>query len=280
MTRSVAVTILFTDLVGSTQMLDRLGDHAGDELMRRHFDILREAIATHGGVEIKNLGDGLMVTFDNPVDGTACAADMQRGIARHNTKFPHQSLGLRVGLNTGVAITDDGDYFGIPVIIAKRLCDSAQGGQVVMSASVREMVGEHNGRVDDLGSLLLRGLSEPVTAALLVWTIDEAAEVVTNSGETVLADVEDFEVDAELLRITGLPWARVGERHLVLLTSDHSRVARRSRAPTQPPTQRRQHKQVVEVGAGDGPAHSPGPVRLPIRCYDVRSERHSRCRSA
>ena len=74
-------TILFTDLVGSTRMLDRLGDQAGDELLRRHFGILRQAVAAHHGREVKNLGDGLMVTFDDPASGAACAASMQRAIS-------------------------------------------------------------------------------------------------------------------------------------------------------------------------------------------------------
>jgi class 3 adenylate cyclase len=275
MTETIAVTILFTDLVGSTAMLDRMGDEAGDELMRRHFDILRESIALHDGTEIKNLGDGLMVTFSNPADGAACAIDMQRGIARHNEAFPHQAMGMRVGLNTGVAITDAGDYFGIPVVIAKRLCDSALGGQIVMSASVRDLADGYDSRCDDLGALPLRGLSEPVSAALLLWTIDEAAEVVATSGDIVVGDVDDFEIDAELLRITGLPWARVGERHLVLLTNDRSQVARRSRAPNSRKARAASRQAAIPadpVSAADQ-VRSPEPGLIAIRCYDARSAR-------
>jgi class 3 adenylate cyclase len=281
MTETSAVTILFTDLVGSTAMLDRLGDEAGDELMRRHFDILREAIAIHGGTEIKNLGDGLMVTFSNPAEGAACAVDMQRGIARHNGTFPHQTLSMRVGLNTGVAITDSGDYFGIPVVIAKRLCDCALGGQIVMSASVREMVDGYDGSCDDLGALPLRGLSEPVSAAALLWSMDEAAEIVTTSGE-VVGDMNDFEVDTELLRITGLPWARVGERHLVLLTSDRSQVARRSRAPTGTRTRAEGARATTTAEPGLPPdrTRAAEPAMIAIRCHDSRSERRSGNQSA
>ena len=268
MTETIAVTILFTDLVGSTAMLDRLGDEAGDELMRRHFDGLRKSIARHGGSEIKNLGDGLMVTFDNPADGAACAIDMQRCVVKHNETYPEQ-LSMRVGLNTGVAITDAGDYFGIPVVIAKRLCDSAAGGQIVMSASSREMVDSYDGRYDELGAIALRGLSEPVSAALLLWTLDEASEVVSTSGDTILGELDDFEIDAELFRITGLPWARVGGQQLVLLTSDRSQVARRSRAPNGKARSPSRQPEPEPAPAGSERQPPPEHTLIPIRCPDA-----------
>jgi len=84
MTSTTRVTIMFTDIVGSTALLERLGDQAGTELLRSHFAILRRAIAAHGGREVKALGDGHMVVFTDPASATACAAAMQRGVVRHN----------------------------------------------------------------------------------------------------------------------------------------------------------------------------------------------------
>jgi class 3 adenylate cyclase len=84
MAGSAPVSVLFTDLAGSTEILSRLGDDAADVLRRRHFSILREAISAHGGEEVKSLGDGLMVVFDEPSAGAACAVAMQEGIAMHN----------------------------------------------------------------------------------------------------------------------------------------------------------------------------------------------------
>jgi adenylate cyclase len=173
LSRTVSTTILFTDLVGSTRMLERLGVE-GQELLRRHFGLLRSAIAAHGGREVKNLGDGLMVTFTTPAGATACAAAMQRAIACHNESSPGEhALGLRVGVHTGDAINDGGDYFGVSVVIAKRLCDRCDTGQVLVSGVVRDLVGGDIGgdavRFADLGSLSLRGLSDPVPAAALDW---------------------------------------------------------------------------------------------------------------
>jgi len=170
MTGTARVTIMFTDIVGSTALLERLGDQAGTELLRRHFGILRRAITAHGGREVKTLGDGLMVVFTDPASATACAAAMQRSIVRHNISGKGSPLGLRIGLHSGEALHDAGDYFGIPVVIARRLCDLCTAGQVMVSAAVRELAGAEPSQFDDLGSLPLKGISNPVLASSLRWT--------------------------------------------------------------------------------------------------------------
>src|SRR6266498_3030316 len=78
------VTLLFTDIVSSTERWDRLGDTAADVQRRIHFTLLRDAVAATGGTEVKNLGDGLMVAFPSAVKAVACAVEMQRSVARRN----------------------------------------------------------------------------------------------------------------------------------------------------------------------------------------------------
>ena len=119
------VTLLFTDLTGSSALLRRLGDEAGEDLRRRHFGILRKAVAETGGQEVKNLGDGLMVVFDSAVAASRCAISMQRAIERHNAAGGSQ-LGVRVGIHVGEPIRHEDDYFGAAVVVAKRLCDAAR----------------------------------------------------------------------------------------------------------------------------------------------------------
>lgn len=166
---SGSTTILFTDLVGSTRILERLGAE-GQDLLRRHFGLLRAAVTAHGGREVKSLGDGLMVTFATAVAGAACAVTMQRAIAWHNsTSVPEHSLGLRIGVHTGETIHESGDHWGIPVIIAKRLCDRCDSGQVLVSGAVRDVVDPAGEQFADLGPLSLKGLSNPVPAAFLDW---------------------------------------------------------------------------------------------------------------
>ena len=138
------VTLLFTDLVGSTETLQRLGEEGAEQFRRTHFRLLREAVAAHEGQEVKNLGDGLMVAFGSALDATRCAVAMQQAVERHNRRGG-ESLNVRVGLHVGEPIRDEEDYFGTPVVIAQRLCASARGGQVVASDLVRALIGGRGG---------------------------------------------------------------------------------------------------------------------------------------
>jgi len=119
------VTLLFTDLVGSSALLEQLGDDAGERMRRTHFGLLRDAVAESGGEEVKNLGDGLMVAFDSGVRAVECAIAMQRAFDRHNRQAGAPRLEVRVGLHVGEPIRDEDDYFGTAVVVAKRLCDAA-----------------------------------------------------------------------------------------------------------------------------------------------------------
>ena len=113
---SEVLTVLFTDVVGSTELLTRLGDDRADALRRSHFATLRAAIAEHRGREVKSLGDGLMVAFASARDAVACAAAMQRAVSEEP-----DALGLRIGIDAGEPIYEDDDLFGTPVVIATPL---------------------------------------------------------------------------------------------------------------------------------------------------------------
>ena len=109
------ITVLFTDLVGSTELSASLSPEASDEVRRKHFSALRKAIATSGGTEVKNLGDGLMVVFPVASAALLCAVAMQQAVHADNATA-ERSLGLRVALSAGEATKEDGDYFGEPVV--------------------------------------------------------------------------------------------------------------------------------------------------------------------
>jgi class 3 adenylate cyclase len=171
------VTLLFTDLVGSTELMDRMGDEAGDRLLREHFAILRAAAGEHGGREVKTLGDGLMLAFASALGAVACAVRMQRRITASVDEAGGEAVGLRIGLNAGEAISAEGDYFGRPVVVAKRLCDRAGRGQILVSDVVRSLVdkrGEY--RFIALGPLQLKGFADPVTAFGLDWRSRDESE--------------------------------------------------------------------------------------------------------
>jgi DNA-binding SARP family transcriptional activator/WD40 repeat protein len=157
------VFILFSDLVGSTELLDRLGDDAADELRRTHFKLLRDAVDAHGGHEVKNLGDGLMVVFTSAVDAVSCAVEIQRAVAEYNSTS--SQLDVRVGLHVGEPIRDEDDFFGMPVVVAQRLCDAASPDQILASDLVRELVGRRGAFVfSDVAPVTVEGLREPLLA--------------------------------------------------------------------------------------------------------------------
>ncbi len=164
------VTLLFTDLVGSTALLSELGDDRGEQLRRIHFGLLRDVASAHSGEEVKNLGDGLMVAFPSVVNAVGCAVGIQQAVHRHNTREGDERLQVRVGLHVGEPIRDEGDYFGTPVVIAKRLCDKANAGQVLASELVRGLVGSR-GDFDfhACGALELKGITEPLPAVEVGW---------------------------------------------------------------------------------------------------------------
>jgi DNA-binding SARP family transcriptional activator/class 3 adenylate cyclase len=163
------VTLLFTDQVGSTEALQRLGDEEGERLRRAHFGLLREAAGLHGGEEVKNLGDGLMVAFVSAVDALACAITIQQAVHRANASGELE-FAVRIGLNVGEPIRDEGDYFGTPVVIAKRLCDAGAPGQILASELVRALIGTRGGfAYRALGAVPLKGVADPVPACEVIW---------------------------------------------------------------------------------------------------------------
>lgn len=162
------VTVLFTDLVGSTVLSSRLGPDAADELRRAHFGLLRGAVADAGGTEVKNLGDGLMIVFSTPSHSLSCAVAMQRAVDRHNRTSEHP-LSVRIGISAGEAVVEDGDYFGEPVVEAARLCAAAIGGQILLADIVRILTRGRGHDITPLGEIELKGLPEPVATCELIW---------------------------------------------------------------------------------------------------------------
>jgi class 3 adenylate cyclase/tetratricopeptide (TPR) repeat protein len=163
------VAILFTDLVGSTDLAQHWSPDVGDEIRRGHFSLLRQAIAGAGGTEVKNLGDGLMVVFSSASASISCAVAMQQAVERDNRGRGHQ-LGLRIGVSGGEVTREDADYFGDPVIEAARLCALSQSGQILAADVVRAMAGRRSRHaLDGVGPLVLKGLTEPVETVEVQW---------------------------------------------------------------------------------------------------------------
>jgi class 3 adenylate cyclase/tetratricopeptide (TPR) repeat protein len=163
------VAVLFTDLVGSTELASRAGPERADELRIEHFGLLRDAITASNGREVKNLGDGLMIVFPSAVAAIDCAASIQQRTELRNRRA-EDAFAIRIGVAMGDASFRAGDYFGSPVIEAARLCARASGGQALLTEVTRVMVGGRGGhRFSPIGALELKGLPEPVATCELVW---------------------------------------------------------------------------------------------------------------
>ncbi len=172
-TTDVTTTILFTDLVNSTELLERVGDERAQRVLRSHHDLLRDAVDQSGGREVKWLGDGLMVAFGSAAAALRCAIAVQRQARR---PAGGERLAVRVGLHVGEAMVDEADYFGAPVVIARRLCDRAAAGQIIVSELVAQLVAARREfSFTDLGELNLKGITAPVNARTLDYEHDAAA---------------------------------------------------------------------------------------------------------
>jgi len=216
---SGTVTVLFTDLVGSTELLARLGDSAFDDVRRHHFSTLREAVKRHGGDVVKTLGDGVLAVFSSAADAVRCAVAVQQTVAGGlSSRAP--PLAIRVGLALGDVTFEEDDVFGTPVVEAARLVAAARGGQILATAVVRVVGGGRSGAsFSDLGSLSLKGLPEPVPVFEVTWEQPEPAipmpALLTDVGPIFVGRHDAMERLKQLWKE-----AVAGERRVALLAGE------------------------------------------------------------
>jgi class 3 adenylate cyclase/tetratricopeptide (TPR) repeat protein len=128
------VAIMFTDIEGSTAMATELGDRSWFDLLRRHNDSIREKIAKFSGIEVKSVGDGFMIAFEDLERALSCATAIQRAIS---ASMPQ--IKVRIGVHAGRAIREGGDFFGTTVNLASRIADAASGGEILVSPSMTDV---------------------------------------------------------------------------------------------------------------------------------------------
>ncbi len=158
------VTFMFTDIEGSTELLQSVGEIFG-ELLDAHYSIVRSAVQSHSGVEIRTAGDSLFAVFDSPLEAVLAAVATQRGIKKHVWPQNHP-IRVRIGIHTGVGNLGGDDYVGLDVHRAARISDAGHGGQIVVSESTALLVERLLGQTAsllDLGKHRLKDLSEPET---------------------------------------------------------------------------------------------------------------------
>ncbi len=166
-------TVLFTDVEGSTALTERLGDAEARELLREHERIVREALKSHGGSEVKSMGDGFMASFSSATRGLECAIAIQSAFAERNESAA-EPIKVRIGLNAGEPIAEDdpggrGDLFGTAVNLAARIAAKAEGGEILASNVVRELVAGKGFLFSDRGDTELRGFEDRVHIYQVSW---------------------------------------------------------------------------------------------------------------
>jgi class 3 adenylate cyclase len=156
------ITIMFSDIEGFVSITERLGDRGAMDVLREHNDIIRRHIASCGGHEIKAQGDGFMIAFSGASHALECAVGIQQDFAARNCSNPELPVRVRLGLHSGEAIRDGNDFLGGAVILAARIAQQAEGGEILVSSVLKELCdlsGEFhfaNGR-----DVYLKGLTEP-----------------------------------------------------------------------------------------------------------------------
>lgn len=164
------LTILFTDVVGSTALGAELGDERAQEILGRSAALAREAVADKGGREIKSLGDGSLSTFRGPQAAIAAATEIQIAHAGWQSEDRENAVSVRIGIHTGEVDESDGDVHGEAVNAAARICGSADGDQILISSTARGAAGSGAGLTfSEPESVRLKGFPSPFEICAVGW---------------------------------------------------------------------------------------------------------------
>jgi class 3 adenylate cyclase len=152
-------TIVFTDLRGSTSILEAVGQSAFMELLGEHDLIIRRAVVAAHGREVKHTGDGIMAAFDDVASALDCSIAIQAGFAARPSDGTTPELRVRIGVAAGQPVDHNDDLFGSTVTLASRICDAADAGQILTSDLVRDLGTERGFAFDDGRDVVLKGFS-------------------------------------------------------------------------------------------------------------------------
>src|SRR5437764_1383507 len=203
------ITFVFTDLEGSTHLLQRLGDRYPG-LLAMHYELMRVAFGRHHGREVGTRGDALFVVFEQASDAVAGAVQAQLALAGYD--WPDDcDVRVRMGVHTGEAKLTDGDYVGVAVHATARICSAAHGGQVLLSdvaRAIAEPVVEAGTTFVGVGRHRLKDLAEPLSPKTLLLILDNCEHVLTAGAELIallLQACRNLQVMATSQEALGIP---------------------------------------------------------------------------
>ena len=164
------LTILVTDVVGSTALAQALGDREWWRILQAHTALVRADVERHGGFEVKAQGDGFLVVFPSARRAILAAVAIQQALDRYRRENPSHPIRVRIGLHTGDVVEADGDVFGQNVILAVRIADAAAPGDVLVSGLTHDLtVAAGDLRFGPGEEVALKGFSEPWRVHRVAW---------------------------------------------------------------------------------------------------------------
>ena len=171
------VTVMFTDIAGSTKYFDEHGDLAGMAMVQDCNDTLQPQVGKQGGIIVKTIGDAIMAYWEKPVEAVRSAIAMQQGIAELNkSRSPKQQIRIRVALNVGVGLLKDNDVFGDVVNVCSRIEHETAAEKIGVSPSVVEAVSKEKDIVcRKIGTVALRGKAGEMDLYEIVWREEDKA---------------------------------------------------------------------------------------------------------
>ncbi|MGQ0521683.1 MAG: adenylate/guanylate cyclase domain-containing protein [Actinomycetota bacterium] len=156
------LSVLFTDIEGSTALTEQLGDELWVDVLSAHDAVIRRALAGHGGHEVKTVGDGVMAVFGRAAGAVRAALELQARLRLVQVPSVPEGLRVRVGVHAGPVVCRGGDVLGRNVNMARRITTEAAGGEVLVSSAVKALVAHDRAlRPGRARSLHLRGIAEP-----------------------------------------------------------------------------------------------------------------------
>jgi class 3 adenylate cyclase len=163
---------MFVDMVSSTDITKAIGDTAALSLVRRYRDIVRRALADHGGREVDRAGDGFLTSFVSAYSAVTSAMAIQRELARDNVgRNDGILLQARIGIGAGEPVQDGDALFGSTINHTSRICDCGEPGQIVTARVIRELCMGKDVNFKSLGSRKLKGFDDPTDLELVEWQV-------------------------------------------------------------------------------------------------------------
>ena len=163
------IAVMFTDIVGSTAMTQNHGDEAAQQVVRTHDRIVRAALNTYHGQEIKHTGDGIMASFANTANSVNAAIYIQRKTDESNKANPTVPLGIKIGINAGEPIVENNDLYGTAVQLSARIADKASNHEIFVSEVVRGICAGKKYKFKNRGGRDMKGFDEPITLYEVEW---------------------------------------------------------------------------------------------------------------